>query len=666
MLGPSRPAWSRASLTECAVWTPPHTHKWIPEKSLCPCPGDLEKICSCRCAREKRAPAQIQLQTAPVHERTRTPLQRQEDYILQRNLSKTEPSLSTPVSWWGRDLPVWAKSNFSGRSSPRDVAVREAHRSLVASRRSNYDFKELRVSGCLSDAYDLKAPRPSRKGDVQWPGSLVMGPTSLGTCMKRCKATRGCGAVATFFLQRKTPQNREKQAFCVLRKKECLLDQQWRPRYGSCRLKSEWCAFELRRRTRPLPPWAPKHIPAPCLAAHQTHVQTDAADLKPLLPDIPRDDAAHERTASFDREAWLRLPNDAVDPANSPSQRTIWYTHTVLGGGLNNMLMNVAQLLVFTCTATDALVMPRFDADPLWRLNAGTRNRSWLGRAPLRFDELFDFQHFQTAIAPCSVMLEPPKGATVQYTVPTHLSEVSAATQKMGHQFSWWATVSQWGSPAVTRALERVYRAVRPSPAVQKLVDALTQAAIRSAGHRWSAVHLPIEEDWWFNGAVGSLGGWCAPRFYEGYTRRCFTPAEVAQLTQQKRREHASTGTVLLYAADKVSQDGPSLCFEMFGERAAKLALDAEIPYTFRNAAELFLASIAPAGFFGNAYSTFSKAVGIMRAAASPEAHNASWAYDCALAESRSRWEALWRAESIVASHPGFAKLQTLPGNCAG
>jgi hypothetical protein len=70
---------------------------------------------------------------------------------------------------------VWVRSNFSDRSSPRDVAVRQAHRSLEVARRSNYDFKEIRGSGCLSEAYDLKAPRPSRKGEVQWPGSLVMG-----------------------------------------------------------------------------------------------------------------------------------------------------------------------------------------------------------------------------------------------------------------------------------------------------------------------------------------------------------------------------------------------------------------------------------------------------------------------------------------------------------
>ena len=265
MLGPSRPAWSRASLTECMVWKLPHVTKWIPEKSLCPCPGDLEKFCSCRCAREKIAPAEIQLQSAPVHERARTPLQRQKDYMLQRHINITEPSLSTPVSWWGSDLPVWVRSNFSDRSSPRDVAVRQAHRSLEVARRSNYDFKEIRGSGCLSEAYDLKAPRPSRKGEVQWPGSLVMGPTSLDKCMKACKAARGCGAVAAFFLQRKTPHNREKQAFCVLRKRECLLHEQWRISYGPCRLKNEWCAFELRRRTRPLQPWAPMNTPAPCL-----------------------------------------------------------------------------------------------------------------------------------------------------------------------------------------------------------------------------------------------------------------------------------------------------------------------------------------------------------------------------------------------------------------
>ena len=626
------------------MWKPPHTQNWIPEKSLCPCPGDTEKICSCRCAKTRND------QTAPERGRAMKPRERRIAYGLNQHLDKHQTSLSTPMSWWGSDIPDWVESNFSDGSSPREVAVRELQNALV-SRGRKYDVRDLRTSGCLKDVYNLKVPWPSRKVGAEWHGALTVGPTSLGNCMKRCLRTRGCGAVAAFFLKRKAPINREKQTFCILKKEECLLDQQ--RSYGRCKLDKEWCAFALLRSTRRIPPWVPKDIPAPCLAATQTRVQIDAADLKPLLPDFPRDVAADKRAASLDRGAWELPSPSLVEPAPPASQRTIWWTHNVLGGGLNNMLMNVAQLLAFTCTSTDTLVMPRFDADPLWKLNARTRNRSWVGHAPLRFDELFDFRHFQTAIAPCSVMLEPPRGATVQYTVPTHLSEVTVAMEETGRRGSgWWGADTERGSSAVARALERVYGALLPSPTVQKLVDTLRRAAIRSAGDRWSAVHLPIEADWWFD------SGWCQPRLYEGYTRRCFTPAEAAQLTQRKRREHASTGTVLLFAADKVATRGPSLCFDMFGERTTKLALDAEIPYTFRNAAELFLASIAPAGFFGNAYSTFSKAVGILRAS------NASWAYDCALTESRGRWETQWLAESIVVSHPGFAKLQTLPENC--
>ena len=42
-----------------------------------------------------------------------------------------------------------------------------------------------------------------------------------------------------------------------------------------------------------------------------------------------------------------------------------WRTKVVLGGGLNNMLMNVAQLLALTCEPGNVLVMPNLDADPL-------------------------------------------------------------------------------------------------------------------------------------------------------------------------------------------------------------------------------------------------------------------------------------------------------------
>ena len=54
-----------------------------------------------------------------------------------------------------------------------------------------------------------------------------------------------------------------------------------------------------------------------------------------------------------------------------------------------------------------------------------------------------------------------------------------------------------WSSPSITRAVATVYKAVRPNGVVQELIDALKREAVRHAGERWAAVHLPIEMDWW-------------------------------------------------------------------------------------------------------------------------------------------------------------------------
>lgn len=54
-------------------------------------------------------------------------------------------------------------------------------------------------------------------------------------------------------------------------------------------------------------------------------------------------------------------------------------------------------------------------------------------------------------------------------------------------------------------------------------------------------------------------------------------------------------------------------------------ALLADVCQTLRNAAELFLAAAAPAGFFGNSFSTFSRGIALLRGERQP-----SYAYDCA------------------------------------
>ena len=43
--------------------------------------------------------------------------------------------------------------------------------------------------------------------------------------------------------------------------------------------------------------------------------------------------------------------------------------------------------------------------------------------------------------------------------------------------------------------LAATYRALRPSRRVQALVDAVVAEAVRLAGERWVAMHLPIEWD---------------------------------------------------------------------------------------------------------------------------------------------------------------------------
>lgn len=75
---------------------------------------------------------------------------------------------------------------------------------------------------------------------------------------------------------------------------------------------------------------------------------------------------------------------------------------------------------------------------------------------------------------------------------------------------------------------------------------------------------------------------------------------------------------MLIFAADKVAELGPPVCTSQFGNGTIKLLLSpSDASYTIRNAAEQYLAARAPAGFYGNRFSTFSKGVALMRAARS-------------------------------------------------
>ena len=125
------------------------------------------------------------------------------------------------------------------------------------------------------------------------------------------------------------------------------------------------------------------------------------------------------------------------------------------------------------------------------------------------------------------------------------------------------------------------------------------------------------------------------------------------------------------------------MCAKRFGNATFKLQLPNEIAYTLRNAAELFLAASAPAGFVGNSFSTFAKAVALLRAqrhaaqpanaaasSSSPAAEQTaslgvvSYAYDCAAIE-KELWRMPKGRPSISLAHPGFEQMSVLqPSRC--
>ena len=287
------------------------------------------------------------------------------------------------------------------------------------------------------------------------------------------------------------------------------------------------------------------------------------------------------------------------------------------------------------CARQPSLRVPCADLMGRW-VTVRRFNEAQTKSAPLPISRVFDFTHLTEALRPCRFVTTASGGMRRR---PVELAPLRDG----------WAH---------TRTLRRVYAAVQPSNAVRALVDDLVAAAVRHAGPRWAAVHLPIERDWWWDTSF------CSPRRAHSFLQRCFAPSEVAEQIRDSLAMQRATGVVLLYAHDKVSSLGPPVCHAAFGRPTFKLLLNATLPYTLRNAAEQFLAARAPTGFYGNALSTFSKGVATMRES-SDERTNASFAYDCTLSLVQTRRFVGRPRESIVSAHPGFRLLQPVrPERC--
>lgn len=477
-----------------------------------------------------------------------------------------------------------------------------------------------------------------RKGCAARQDSLEValrdGPRYLGDCMLRCSNTTDCGAVLFHRIPKLVGPARsgaaakfhpskvaleERVGMCVLQHRRCLVAAEQGPCASPLDQSGTWCAYQLL-----------VHRPQPC----------DANGGGGLVA---------VRSGPGQQVA---TPPRAATP-QSPSNMSI--LPTPLSGGLNNMLLQLSAVLHASCVAGRTLALPAFAAEggygrrearcdaPIARRDEEHCHKAHAAahnaphRAVLSFAELFNVSRLARGVWPCRVLADPPSDAH-----DAHLVDAPAIVGSFGRT-----------SPGTWEMVRRVYAALYPSGRVSRLVASLHHAAGRHGGRAWSAVHLPIQEDWWWT------SGMCRGRQGEGFTRRCYAPAEVAEITHPMRRKLGSTGTLLLYPVDQLSSKGPPVCFAHFGNATVRLQLPGSVSYTMRSAAEMFLAAEAPAGFFGNAFSTFSKAVALLRARRHARPH--SYSIDCALAQQKS-W-AWWARglRSSVTRHPGFGLLETSP-----
>ena len=135
-----------------------------------------------------------------------------------------------------------------------------------------------------------------------------------------------------------------------------------------------------------------------------------------------------------------------------------------LGGGLNNMIMNLAQLIDDVCPggehAIATLVLPNLTAG--WRFfKAGELGRRRV--RSLRFGEVFDEDHFIRSIKPCLAVARVPGDRALLTIRPARLELIN-----LKYKYN--------------RLLPSVYRALRPGPAVAGLV------ARAGASGRWSSL----------------------------------------------------------------------------------------------------------------------------------------------------------------------------------
>ena len=212
------------------------------------------------------------------------------------------------------------------------------------------------ASGCLEAKFTLQ--------------SVSTFVTSLSACARHCQAQPECGAVAMYEV-RGTPTGKwssetERMGFCKLQSRNCTAN----ATPGTCRpwgskanpevpfWRQGWCAFAIKPQAA-----------CPSLPTRGDHDGTVLV----ATPTIP---------SALSSEPSVEPTTPAHDRAAGASPLYDGRAH-LLSGGLNNMIMHLAQLLVTSkcCIAGGGtLLLPLLDADPLATLGIRSGTAAWLER----------------------------------------------------------------------------------------------------------------------------------------------------------------------------------------------------------------------------------------------------------------------------------------------
>jgi len=193
--------------------------------------------------------------------------------------------------------------------------------------------------------------------------------------------------------------------------------------------------------------------------------------------------------------AQTRFRNDTTAAGNNSTLSEVRVSFTYeLGGGLNNMLMNVAEMLALTCPRGEplaTLVLPRLQTGESFFERRADRQCKppWPNPNTVGFHEVFDVAALQRALAPCLVAAEA-EGEGLGGGAP-------AATSERSRSYRVWQLPLNINDRFPYHAdLYTIYRGLHPAPTIEAQLNVARSHLDARLGSHWAAIHLRIENDW--------------------------------------------------------------------------------------------------------------------------------------------------------------------------